>query len=152
MPAQKNPTNRIPKQACFWSILLFLAAYIPLQSAPPAHATWEQTFSEEFTGSSLDQSRWQDEYMWGRTHNYEAWCAPENVLIEDGLLRLKAENISREGMEYTTGMICSYGKFSQQYGYFEGRFRIPSGQGFWPAFWLLPYPQKWPPEIDFKAL
>jgi beta-glucanase (GH16 family) len=29
------------------------------------------------------------------------------------------------------------GKFSQKYGRFEARIKIPYGQGIWPAFWML---------------
>ena len=52
------------------------------------------------------------------------------------------------GMPYTSGMISSYGKFAQQFGWFEIRARFPKGKGMWPAFWLLPPTKDWPPEID----
>ncbi len=29
------------------------------------------------------------------------------------------------------------GLFSQTYGRFEARIKIPAGQGVWPAFWML---------------
>ena len=96
----------------------------------------------------LDSSKWIPSYQWGQTHNYNAYCDPNNVLIENGLLRLKVEDKPSHGKKYTSAVITSYGKFSQKYGYFEGRFRIPMGKGLWPAFWMLPYPQHWPPEID----
>ena len=35
-------------------------------------------------------------------------------------------------------MIEGSGKFSQKYGWFEIRCRVPMGKGYWPAFWLLP--------------
>jgi beta-glucanase (GH16 family) len=31
----------------------------------------------------------------------------------------------------------SAGKFSQAYGRFEARMKVPRGQGMWPAFWML---------------
>ena len=96
----------------------------------------------------MDSAKWIPSYQWGQTHNYNAYCDPNNVLIENGLLRLKVEDKPSHGKKYTSAVITSYGKFSQKYGYFEGRFRIPTGKGLWPAFWMLPYPQHWPPEID----
>src|SRR5260370_6054162 len=39
--------------------------------------------------------------------------------------------------KYTSARLKTAGKFSQAYGRFEARIRIPFGQGMWPAFWML---------------
>jgi len=58
---------------------------------------------------------------------------------------------------YLSGMVSTHNRFSQLYGYFEARIKVLNGQGFWPAFWLIPQlpptpsPEVesfWPPEID----
>ncbi len=134
-------------KACWvFSLVVVFAAWAAAD--PPAHSEWRVTFYDEFLGNGLNRLKWLDRYQWGRTHNYDAYVAPEHVIVEDGLLSLKADNAPREGKKLTSAAITSYDRFSQQYGYFEGRFRIPKGKGFWPAFWMLPYPQRWPPEID----
>jgi len=37
---------------------------------------------------------------------------------------------------FLSGVISSYGKFYQKYGYFEARIKIPAHEGTFPAFWL----------------
>lgn len=73
--------------------------------------------------------------------------------LAGGVLRLTAQPAPEaakpylHGYEYTSGMISSRNGFTQAYGYFEIRAKLPAGQGLWPAFWLL-RPGQWPPEID----
>jgi beta-glucanase (GH16 family) len=50
--------------------------------------------------------------------------------------------------EYISGILTTQSRFSQKYGYFEIRAKIPVGTGVWPAFWLLADDGGWPPEID----
>jgi beta-glucanase (GH16 family) len=49
---------------------------------------------------------------------------------------------------YISGILTTQGWFSQKYGYFEIRAKIPVGTGVWPAFWMLSDDGGWPPEID----
>lgn len=133
-------------------VAILMTTPSPLPAAPPGtQSSWQMVFEDNFTGSALDRSKWLDAYAWGRTHNYNAYCAPENVIITNGLLRLKAEDKAQYDQEFTTGVVSTYGKFSTTYGYIEGRFKVPPGDGetgLWPAFWLIPDDLSWPPEID----
>ena len=51
-------------------------------------------------------------------------------------------------LPFTSGMLSSVNSWRQKYGYFEIRTRLPKGKGLWPAFWLLPSDNTWPPELD----
>lgn len=112
---------------------------------------WALAFHDEFDGSKLDAARWIDSYPDNvRTHsnNEQQYYAEDGYALSGGMLRLRAEKRSLGGMPYTSGMVTSFGKFSQKYGWFEIRCRMPKGKGMWPAFWLLPDDKSWPPEID----
>jgi beta-glucanase (GH16 family) len=112
---------------------------------------WTLTFHDEFDGNTLDRKKWIDSYPGNeRTHsnNEQQYYAEDGWEVKDGILRFKAEKRAMGGMPYTSGMVSSYGKFAQEYGWFEIRAKFPKGKGMWPAFWLLPETKAWPPEID----
>ncbi len=74
--------------------------------------------------------------------------------VRDGILSIVANRTPPElkpvlfNNEYTSGILTTQGWFSQKYGYFEIRAKIPIGHGVWPAFWLLADDGGWPPELD----
>jgi len=76
--------------------------------------------------------------------------SPEAFAFDDTSLRIVAEHRPwyTYQLNYTSGAITTKNKFSQAYGYFELKTRLPPGVGFWPAFWLLPTSASKPLEID----
>jgi beta-glucanase (GH16 family) len=74
--------------------------------------------------------------------------------VRDGTLSIIASRTPPElkdvlfGNDYVSGILTTQQSFSQKYGYFEIRAKIPLGVGVWPAFWMLANNGGWPPEID----
>lgn len=145
----------------FWGIFRFRGNEVPMNLFPLGSAAstekpgWRLTFADEFDGNTLDTSKWIDSYPHGRRTHYNnelEYYAPDGWKVGGGNIRFAAEKRSMGGKNYTSGMISSYGKFRQKYGWFEMRARLPKGQGVWPAFWLLPDTNKWPPEIDIMEV
>ncbi len=74
---------------------------------------------------------------WGNNELQYYTDRSENVVVEDGMLKITARQESFEGSAYTSARILTKGKFQQKYGRFEARIQLPWGQGLWPAFWML---------------
>ncbi|MBX3389731.1 MAG: family 16 glycosylhydrolase [Phycisphaeraceae bacterium] len=113
---------------------------------------WKLTWSDEFNGTAVDTTKWKIINLAPNKNNEQEYYHPSHVSVANGLLTLKSTNQSTGGRPYTSGSVESVNKFFQLYGRFEGRMKMPKTQGIWPAFWLLPNPSGWPPEIDIMEL
>jgi len=107
---------------------------------------FELTFREEFDGP-LDVSawgpgtRWIAHTPWAGDFGDARFADPGEdfpFTIKDGIIRIEARK-DRNG-KWSSGLLASNDPrgngFSQQYGYFEMRAKLPPGPGVWPAFWL----------------
>lgn len=136
------------------SIFLLAAALsAPLVPGEEDLPGWELTFVDEFEGEKLDYTKWTPKDPWGVVRNDELQAYILKAFsLEKGILKIRCEDIPAfyDGAkrDYRSGMMTTSGKFAQQYGRFEIRCRVPAGKGLWPAFWMLPDPPAWPPEID----
>ncbi len=132
-------------------LALLLAQWIP--AAPPGLVAWVPTLQTEFEGTALDTSQWSAIYPGTDIWNEESEAyLPSQASVSDGMLHLRAEKIPSlvfgRTQPYRSGIVTTLGKWSQRYGYFEIRAKMPAGKGMWPAFWGLPVSRDWPPEID----
>jgi beta-glucanase (GH16 family) len=96
------------------------------------------------------------------SNNELEWYQPDDILVSDGTLKLRAQERTITAWDgtvydYTSGVITTGressdktlpAKFLFQYGFAEIRARVPKGKGLWPAFWLLPATHESRPEID----
>ena len=136
---------------------------VPITPAAPATCgapipkagggTWHCTFDDEFNGTSVDQSKWRiQETSWNGFHSGPECFMnrPANVSVSDGVLRLTARKEANGfmcqapdkpyGTQFTSGMLTTYGKFTQAFGRFEIRAKIPPAKvkGLQTSFWLWP--------------
>jgi len=135
-------------QFIFLLVLLLVCnvALAQSNSAKPS-SSWTLVWSDEFNGpngSPVDSSKWVFETGgngWGNDELEYYTARPENIYQQDGNLVIKIlkENYTSGGVtrDYTSARLKTQGKFSQAYGRFEARIKIPRGQGMWPAFWML---------------
>jgi beta-glucanase (GH16 family) len=125
-----------------------IASFAQQKSAPSGVRHWKLVWSDEFNqpdGSPVDPSKWTFDTGGNGFGNNELeyyTSRPENVSIEAGNLVIRAKKEDYTGADgvtrqYTSGRLKTQGKFSQKYGRFEARIKIPYGQGLWPAFWML---------------
>ena len=105
---------------------------------------WRLTWSDEFNqaeNSPVDPSKWtHDIGGWGWGNNqleYNTDRVENSYQNGNGYLVIKAMREDYESNQYTSARIKTQGLFSQQYGRFEAKIKMPYGQGLWPAFWML---------------
>ncbi len=113
---------------------------------------WRLVWSDEFDGNTVNNSNWRIRFQAGQHNNEQQYYLPEMVTVANGKLTLTSQNIGYGGRPYRSGLVDTRGKFSQQYGKFVVRSKLPKTQGIWPAIWLLPTTGLWPPEIDIMEL
>jgi uncharacterized protein (TIGR03437 family) len=123
------------------SAALFAAASAAAQTAP-AQTSWKLLWSDEFNGpagSPPDSGNWTYDLGTDCCGNDELETytnAAVNAQMDGlGHLDIHVENPS-PGV-YTSARIKTEGLFSVEYGRVEARIKLPTGQGIWPAFWML---------------
>lgn len=122
---------------------------------------WFHTFiaTDAQTGGSTDDYElvWEDNFDSNGAPNADNWGydigrgdngwgngeaqyytdRPDNVVIEDGILKITAKKESLNGADYTSARLLSQDKFEFTYGKVEIRAKLPEGGGTWPALWML---------------
>jgi hypothetical protein len=126
-----------------------------LGKRPPVDGDWTLTLNQNFDKKQLDLNtfsvywfHWWDK----RQHN-----SKDNVFLRDGKLVLRTEKKTgflnddplaykfpgelpdrTPETPYATGWVDTFGKWTQRYGYFEFRLKMPRQACLWPAIWMMP--------------
>jgi beta-glucanase (GH16 family) len=144
---------KIRTKAIFFSFLMLTAFTLVFSGCSTDETQTVTNFTElvmqdEFDiDGNLDSALWSFDIGngegtdagpgWGNNELQYYTDRKENITVQNGILIITAKKESYEGSSYTSAKILTKGKFSQAYGRFEARMRLPYGQGMWPAFWLL---------------
>ena len=113
--------------------------------------SWELVWEDDFSQDTIDPENWDYDLGDGSIHGIPGWGndelqyytdSEENAFIRDGKLVIRAINESRSDSlgsgTYTSARLVTRGKQSWTFGRIEARISLPTGQGLWPAFWMLP--------------
>lgn len=129
------------------------------QDLPAEYEGYTLVWEEQFDGDSLNLEDWNVETHepgWVNNELQAYVDSPDNIYIEDGELVLKP--IETEDGGYTSGRVNTQNKHDFKYGRFEAKVKVPEGQGFLPAFWMMPTSEnlygQWPRcgEIDIMEV
>jgi len=143
-------------------VLLFSWHVSVFAQLPPVHAgetdgyhlVWQDLFNEGTVNTSI----WNiaNDGSGGGNQEMEYYI-PNNVSVGiepvsgESCLILTAKLENYSGHVCTSGKVKSQGKMSFQYGKMEARIKLPkTGNGLWPAFWMMGNTGSWPScgEID----
>ncbi|HEY0699728.1 MAG TPA: family 16 glycosylhydrolase [Micromonospora sp.] len=123
----------------------------PATSGPARAEPGAITWSDEFNGAAgtpPDSGKWRYDIGgsgWGNNELQYYTSSTSNAAHNGAgqlVITARKENPGNYQChygycQYTSARLLTLQKFSQTYGRFEARIKIPRGQGIWPAFWML---------------
>jgi len=124
--------------AMLTSHLLFMPSAVAQEER-----SWKLVWQDEFNGDRLDTTKWNVLIREQSKHNELQYYLPDEVSVENGLLRIRSSKRKYGSQEYTSGRLDTKNKLAPTYGRFEICARLPRGQGMWPAHWLYPQNRDW---------
>ena len=128
--------------------------FAPAEDVENKYEGYSLVWQDEFDGEELDKTKWSCQIGTGTTEGLTDWGNQEleyytdneeNVRVEDGNLIITAikEEERVGGKLFTSARLRTMTDegevlFATKYGRVEARIKLPSGEGLWPAFWMLP--------------
>ncbi|WBQ07150.1 ricin-type beta-trefoil lectin domain protein [Kribbella sp. CA-293567] len=122
------------------------AAAAPAAAAAVGPVIWEDNFDGP-NGQAPDSSKWRYDIGgsgWGNNERQYYTNSTRNA-AKDGAGNLVITARRESGgfqchygpCEYTSARLLTAQTFTQTYGRYEARIKLPRTQGIWPAFWML---------------
>lgn len=143
-PAQRSPDAGSPAKPPAKDCVL---------AGPPASSAGDTlVWSDEFSGSVVDYTKWYIHANQGRPGDALNSFTREAISVHDGSLFVTASATPDDPVQaYTSGRIDTFGRFARTYGKVEFRARFPYAPGVWYAVWGKPQTATFP-EIDVEIL
>ncbi len=113
---------------------------LEINAAPHMH--WQLTWKDNFIHGQKDLRGWHYDLGgngWGNNEDELYSQNRQNAFVAHGHLNIMAIGKRVHGkMHYTSARITTRNIFSQRYGLFVFKARLPKGRGLWPAIWMMP--------------
>ncbi|MGW0804304.1 discoidin domain-containing protein [Nonomuraea sp. NPDC002799] len=122
----------------------------PKDPASPPALVWSDEFNGT-AGTRPDAAKWRADPGTGPNNELEYYTNHDNAAMDgQGSLVMEARKQATPGSacpvdpltgsgtcQYTSARMNTGTKFHFTYGRVEARIKVPKGNGFWPAFWMM---------------
>lgn len=128
---------------CRILVALAVGTLCPVAAAQLVPGNWQKTWGAEFNGSQTDLAGWSydlgNNNGWGNNERQVYTASSSNAYVAGGALHIAAiATGTGAGQTYTSARLKTTALFSQAWGLFEFRAKLPAGTGIWPAIWMMP--------------
>ncbi|MFG2052971.1 discoidin domain-containing protein [Micromonospora sp. NPDC048930] len=128
-----------------WEFQVYGTGGAPTAPPPvPPDPTFPATtlvFADEFNGPAggkPDPAKWTIDPGTGQNNELQYYTDNANAAMNGaGQLVMEARRENVGGRAYTSHRMNTGTTFTVQYGRIEARIKVPKGNGFWPAFWMM---------------
>jgi hypothetical protein len=107
-------------------------------STPLTYTGYHLAWSDEFNGTTLDNTNWNYETGgggWGNNELENYTTSLNNSFLSAGNLIIEARKETLGSNSYTSARLTTKKSFT--YGRIDIRAKLPQGKGIWPALWML---------------
>jgi len=120
--------------------------YLPTDNTgyttPLTYPGYTLAWSDEFSGTNLDQSVWNQEIGngsggWGNNELEYYTNSLKNTFLSNGNLIIEARKEAIGGFSYSSGRMTTQNKKVLKFGRIDIRAKLPVAKGMWPALWML---------------